>query len=97
MKLSTAFAVIGGNDLAPLPSLPPVGMAAQHLTAGIRQADGSIRVLATLNIEGIQFTAERRTTVIRAFQLIAAGIGEHKDVELVILDRQDAPTTITLA
>jgi hypothetical protein len=53
--------------------------------------------LATLNIEGIQFTAERRTTVIRAFQLIAAGIGEHKDVELVILDRQDAPTTITLA
>lgn len=93
MKLSTAFATMGVSEFTPpLPALP-AGQR-EHLTAGIRQPDGSIVVIATLNLEGFDMKPERRSSLLRAFQVMTAGFWEHDTASVVILERNDAPRVI---
>ncbi|MES2027116.1 MAG: hypothetical protein V4448_16315 [Pseudomonadota bacterium] len=93
MRLSTVFGTMGGDEWTP--PLPPVPAGSPtRLTAGIRQEDGSIAVVATLNLEGQQLRAERRSSILRTFQIMAAGIGETNIANVVILEREDTPSVI---
>jgi hypothetical protein len=94
MKISTAFAVLTGPDDWE-PALPPLPTGQRdHLTAGIKQPDESIVVIATLNLEGFTMRPERRSSLLRTFQLMAAGFWEHDIESVVILERMDAPRVI---
>ncbi len=94
MKLSTAFSVLVQGDFTPpLPALPSA--SPKHLTAGFRQADGSIAVFATLNIESCTLSPERRNSILRTFQVMAGGVGDPNFDNVLILERNDAPAVIT--
>ena len=95
MKLTTIFATMGANEwVPPLPSLPTG--ARNHLAAGLRQPDGSIEVFATLDIENLKLTPERTSSILRTFQVMAAGIGSADIEDVVIFERDKAPSAIKL-
>lgn len=68
-----------------------------QLSAGVRQKDGSIAVFATLNLEGQMFGLERRSSLLRTFQIMAAGMCEHNISNVVIQAHDESPSTATPA
>lgn len=93
MKLTNAFAILGGNEWEPTLPAVPQGER-KHLTAGIKQPDGSIVVIATLHLDGFNMSPERQSSLLRTFQVMSAGFWEHDTASVVILERQDAPRVI---
>lgn len=65
--------------------------ARDHLTLGTRRTDGSVQVIATLDIRGRVMNPERKSTVLRLLQLIGEGVAETDRENLVVLNTSDLP------
>jgi hypothetical protein len=94
MKIETILAIMKNtDDWVPKIPLLPDGPC-NHLTAGIKQPNGNIVVICTLNLEGFNMNPGRRIGLLRTFQVMAAGFWEHDPDSVVILERTDAPCVI---
>ncbi len=93
MKLQTLFSLVNVPVAHALVELPPGKPG--YFSVGTLRGDGGMDLLATLNIEGIALTPERRNTILRLLQMIGEGCCDTSDrPRLRILARQDAPDVV---
>lgn len=88
MQIKTLFSLLSAPIDQPLPSVPEGKR--EILALEMAGPNGTTDVIATLNLTGLALTPERKSSILRLFQLVGAGV-KTPDAAITIREMDIAP------